>query len=79
MQRTMAIPVGVRVRIEGVGYETLFRDRVGTLVGYTRGGWARVRIDDASPWESSLSAERDETTGLPIVILFPESLESDPA
>jgi len=77
MQGTMAIPVGVRVRIEGAGYEALFRGRVGTLVGYTRGGWARVRIDDASPWESSLSADRDETTGLPIVIMFPEGLESD--
>jgi hypothetical protein len=77
MQTTWAIAVGRRVRIEGAGYETLFRDRLGTVVGYTRGGWARVRIDDASPWEASLSAERDEITGLPIVVMFPECLRSD--
>jgi hypothetical protein len=79
MQTIWEIPVGVRVRIEGVGYETLFRDRVGTLVGYTRGGWARVRIDDASPWESLLAAERDDATGLAIVISCPECLERDPS
>ncbi len=77
MQTSWAIPVGVRVRIEGAGYEVLFRGRVGTLVSYTRGGWARVRMDDASPWEASLSAERDETTGLPIVVLLPECLRSE--
>jgi hypothetical protein len=79
MQGISEVPVGVRVRIEGVGYEALFHGRVGTLVGYTRGGWAQVRVDDASPWESSLAADRDETTGLPIVLMLPECLESDPA
>lgn len=78
MQSTWGIPIGMCVRIVGVGYEVLFHDRRGTLVGYTRGGWARVRIDDASPWEASLSAERDESTGLPIVILLPECLRSEP-
>jgi hypothetical protein len=78
MQTSWAIPIGRRVRIEGVGYEALFHGRLGTLVGYTRGGWARVRIDDASPWEASLSVERDETTGLPIVVLFPECMQSAP-
>jgi hypothetical protein len=79
MQRTWAIAIGMRVQIDGAGYEAHFCGRVGTLVGYTRGGSARVRIDDASPWESSLAVDRDESTGLPIVIMLPECLQTEPA
>jgi hypothetical protein len=35
---------------------------------------ALVRLDDAAPWEASISAERDEATGRPIVFLSPEGL-----
>jgi hypothetical protein len=63
------IEIGQRVRIEGTGFERMFRGRVGTLLGYTRAGWARVRLDDARPWESLISAERDDNTGLPVIIV----------
>jgi hypothetical protein len=71
------LAIGEKVRIEGVGYEVLFKGRFGTLLGYTRAGWARVRIDDASPWEAKLSADSDESTGLPVVIVFPDCLASE--
>ena len=74
MIKSQVVEVGDKVRVDGAGCEGLFRGRAGTLVGYTRCGWAQVRLDDAGPWESSISAERDETTGLPIVLVFPGCL-----
>jgi hypothetical protein len=77
MGERVVVGVGRRVRIEGVGCEILFRGRTATLLGYTRAGWARVRLDDASAWEASISADRDERTGLPIVLLFPDCLRTE--
>jgi len=72
MTKLRKIAVGERFRIDRGGFEAPFRGRVATLLGYTRRGWARVRLEDAEAWEASISFERDETTGLPIVLLLPD-------
>jgi hypothetical protein len=77
MTERCRVSIGGRVRIDGVGYERLFRDREGTFLGFTRAGWARVRIDDASPWESALSTEHDTATGLPVILVGLESLRAE--
>jgi hypothetical protein len=74
MFRKSKVVVGERVQVEGFGLDALFRGRIGTVLGYSWCGRVQVRLDDAAPWEASISAERDEATGRPIVFLSPEGL-----
>jgi hypothetical protein len=76
MKTSGGVILGAKVQIQLFGYNRLFNGREGTFLGYTRAGWARVRVDDASAWESLLSADRDEATGLPIVFVAAEELQS---